>query len=379
MTERSWEPADNTELLEQHRRDIEALDRRILHLVCERLELARQIGELKGRLGIPLRNFQVEAQVHHRFEEASRFLGLESALGHDLALFLIEKAVEEQATARDAAYRGGELSALVVGGKGGMGRWTVRFLLGQGHRVQVYDPSPGDSPADEVDSLAHAADVDLILVAVPMSACADVLRELAATRPRGVIAEMCSLKGHLREVVEELRGAGIRLVSFHPMFGPDVRMLSGRTIVFCTDGDPDDVAVVRDLFAETSADLVEMAADEHDRRMALVLGMSHLANLVISRAVQQSGLTARDLAEVAGVTFGKQMRTSREVVGENPRLYFEIQALGGFSPGISALLREAVDEWQSLVAAGDLDRFAKVMESCRLYLAEANEPHCAAE
>jgi hypothetical protein len=33
------------QLLEQHRRDIEALDRRILHLICERLELARQIGE----------------------------------------------------------------------------------------------------------------------------------------------------------------------------------------------------------------------------------------------------------------------------------------------------------------------------------------------
>ena len=45
-------PTDSPgELLEQHRRDIEALDRRILHLVCERLELARQIGELKRKVG----------------------------------------------------------------------------------------------------------------------------------------------------------------------------------------------------------------------------------------------------------------------------------------------------------------------------------------
>jgi chorismate mutase len=46
-------------LLEQHRRDIEALDRRILHLVCERLAVARQVGELKNVLGVPLRNFKV--------------------------------------------------------------------------------------------------------------------------------------------------------------------------------------------------------------------------------------------------------------------------------------------------------------------------------
>ena len=130
---------------------------------------------------------------------------------------------------------------------------------------------------------------------------------------------------------------------------------------------------MRSLFAETSADLVDLEEAEHDRRMALVLGMSHLVNLVYSRGVQLSGIAATDLAEVAGVTFGKQMRTSREVVGENPRLYFEIQALGGFTPFIGELLHRAVDEWQSVVADGDLERFTEVMEGCRAYLAEANE------
>jgi len=371
------EPTQNskkeTEVLEQHRRDIEALDRRILHLVCERLELARQVGELKNRLGVPLRNFRVEALVHERFEHASEFLGLETSLGRDLALFLIEKAVEEQATARDAAYRGDAFDTLVVGGKGGMGRWTARFLLGQGHRVRVYDPAPGECLGEEVDSLACAADVDLIFVAVPMSVCSEVLKEIADHRPVGVIAEMCSLKTHLSEVKEELRDNGVRVVSFHPMFGGHVRMLSERTIVFCTDGRPEDISTVRSLFEETSADLVSMDVQEHDRRMALVLGMSHLANLVYSRAVQRSGLSAAELAEVAGVTFGKQMTTSREVVGENPKLYFEIQALNSFEPPIGDLLRDAVDEWQTLVAENDLDHFSEIMEDCRHYLAEVSD------
>ena len=157
------------------------------------------------------------------------------------------------------------------------------------------------------------------------------------------------------------------------MFGPHIRMLSGRTIVFCTDGLPEDIDLVRNLFAETSASLVDMDEAEHDRRMALVLGMSHLVNLVYSRAVQLSGTSATDLAQVAGVTFGKQMKTSREVVGENPRLYFEIQALGGFTPFIGDLLHRAVDEWQSVVADEDLERFTEIMGGCREYLAEANE------
>ena len=73
------------------------------------------------------------------------------------------------------------------------------------------------------------------------------------------------------------------------------------------------------------------------------------------------------------MTFGKQMKTSREVVGENPRLYYEIQSLGEFTPLIGGLLHEAVDQWQALVAAGDLEGFAEAMKDCRRFLAEARD------
>jgi chorismate mutase/prephenate dehydrogenase len=359
---------DHTELLDQHRRDIEALDRRILHLICERLAVARQIGELKNTVGVPLRNFEVETHVYHRFEEASRYLGLDPTLGHDLGLFLIQKAVEEQATLRDVQYAGDALDTLVVGGKGGMGRWICRFLRGQGHRVRVLDPAPGDSPFPEAIGLDAAKEADIIMVAVPMSICADVLEQLAEIEPHGVVAEMCSFKWHMLSVLDRLRTEGLRLVSFHPMFGPDVRMLSDRTIVFCSDGNPEDIDVVRGLFEDTSASLVEMNVAEHDRRMALVLGLTHLSNLVYARAIRHSGVPAKEMARVAGVTFQKQMTTTCEVVAENPALYFEIQALNSLTPEVADWLREAVDEWLSAISDNDEDRFTVLMNECNEYL-----------
>jgi len=366
------EPAGGTPdpraLLEQHRRDIEALDRRILHLICERLALARQIGELKNQLGEPLRNFQVETQVLDRFGEASRLLGLDRSLGNDLALFLIQKAVEEQATMRDVLYQGDALDTLVVGGKGGMGRWIARFLRGQGHRVRIFDPADGESPFPEERSLEAARDVDLVMVAVPMSVCASVLEQLAGIGPRGVVAEMCSFKSHLVPTLDRVRGRGMRVVSFHPMFGPDVRMLSDRTIVFCGDGQHRDIEVVRGLFEETSARLVEMDIAEHDRRMALVLGLTHLSNLVYARAVCSSGVDAAELAEVAGVTFQKQMTTTSEVVAENPALYYEIQALNTLTPEIGRWLQQAVDDWLEAVSSDGPETFTALMEACRTHL-----------
>ena len=369
MRRLSPQPPDPKPLLEQHRRDIEALDRRILHLVCERLELARQIGELKQAAGVPLRNFKVEAEVYQRFAEAAAMLGLDEVLGRDLATFLIEKAVEEQAAHRDTHYQGDALRALVVGGKGGMGRWVARFLQGQGHRVVVHDPAPGASDFPESPSLLEEAGAaDLIVVAVPMSACAAVLEELAQARVRGVVAEMCSLKGHLGDLAGRLRGDGLRLVSFHPLFGPDVRMLSGRTIVFCDEARPEDLEVVRGLFAETSARLVVMSSPEHDRRMGLVLGLTHLANLVFARAISHSSLSALELDEVAGVTFTKQLSTTREVAAENPGLYYEIQVLNRTTPETARWLRQALDDWLTVIGNGDADAFAALMTSCHDYL-----------
>ena len=360
-----------TARLEQHRRDIEALDRRILHLVCERLELARQIGDLKRSCGVPLRNFQVETQVHRRFEDACADLGLDPGLGHGLALFLIERAVEEQAALMDCDYHGDHLEAVVIGGKGGMGSWIATFLAGQGHRVSVLDPAPSESPFAEITDLSDGvAEADLVVVAVPMGATREVLEKVAGLHPTGVVAEMCSLKGHLDPVMQRLRSQGLRLVSFHPMFGPELRMLSGRTIVFCTEAETNDLALVRGLFEGTSAELVEMDIAEHDRRIASVLGLTHLSNLAYARALM--GLQARssDLAEVAGETYIKQLGTTREVTEENPELYFQIQALNPVTEEVADGLVEAVKEWRETVLAGDGDRFARLMRECRDYMAE---------
>jgi len=210
-----------------------------------------------------------------------------------------------------------------------------------------------------------------VVVAVPMGDMGDVLAEIAAVRPQAVVAEMCSLKTHLQPTMQRLRAGGLRLVSFHPMFGPNLRMLSGRTIVFCTDADPEDLALVRGLFEDTSAELVEMDVAEHDRRIALVLGLTHLSNLAYARALMGSRASAGDLAQVAGETYTKQLGTTREVIEENPELYFQIQALNPITEEVADELMNAVREWREAVVAGDNNGFARLMRECRDYLAGA--------
>ena len=125
---------------------------------------------------------------------------------------------------------------------------------------------------------------------------------------------------------------------------------------------------MRALFGETSARLVDMSSAEHDRRMGLVLGLTHLANLVFARALSNSSIGATELSEVAGVTFAKQLRTTREVAAENPGLYFEIQALNQLTPETGKWLRQALEEWLATVESNDEGRFATLMRDCHAYL-----------
>ncbi len=354
--------------LDRHRSAIEALDGRILKLVARRLRVAKSVGELKGSCGIPLRNFEVEAQVCERLSSLAERLGQDRTLGGDLALFLIGRSLETQAPILESAYAGDRLKALVVGGMGGMGRWIAGFLSSQGHAVRVLDPAQGECRWGRAENLEWGASwADLVVVSVPMSRCAGVLESVGAAHPKGVVAELCSLKGHLLPTLERLRSGGTRVVSFHPMFGPDVRMLSGRTIVVCSEGHEADRSLVKGLFASTSAHLVEMDVPEHDRRMGAVLGLSHLVNLAFARALSLSGRPFSDLGAASGVTFQKQVSTALDVVGENPGLYYEIQALNAVTPETFSWMERALSDYREAVARGEEETFVALMKESAAY------------
>jgi len=62
--------------LGQIRRDIEAIDRKLVELLAERLELGRRTGEIKRDAGRPILDAAREAEVIRRAVTAARELGV---------------------------------------------------------------------------------------------------------------------------------------------------------------------------------------------------------------------------------------------------------------------------------------------------------------
>lgn len=356
--------------LEELRARLDVLDRQLLELVAERQSISTQIAAVKRSTGQSTRDFRREREVLLKARSDAEALGVAPSLAESILQSLIRGSLTTQEQARVAAQgKGSGRRALVIGGRGKMGRWMADFLASQGFRITVADPA-GEVPGYEwlADWRSCELSHDLVVVATPLKIANEVLGELAARKPPGVVFDLGSLKTPLRQGLAALKAAGVRVTSIHPMFGPDTELLSGRHVIFIDLGDAGALEEARSLFGSTMADLVVMGLDEHDRLIAFVLGLSHALNIAFFTALAESGEDAPKLARMSSTTFDSQLDVATRVADDNPDLYYEIQSLNAYGEESLAALRTAVERiWRS-VHEHDPQAFKGMMRRGQEYL-----------
>ena len=111
-----------------------------------------------------------------------------------------------------------------------------------------------------------------------------------------------------------------------------------------------------------------MPLEDHDRRIAYVLGLSHALNISFFTALARSGAAAPLLAGLSSTTFVAQLEVAHRVAEENPHLYYEIQALNDHGEEALAALENAVATLTSVIRARDEEAFTALMLEGRSYL-----------
>lgn len=356
--------------LEDLRARLDVLDRQLLELVAERQAISTQIAAVKRSTGQSTRDFRREREVLLKARRDAEALGVSPSLAESLLQSLIRGSLTTQEQARVAAQgKGSGRRALVIGGRGKMGRWMADFLASQGFRITIADPA-GEVPGYEWVQDWRTMDLtdDLIVVAAPLKIANAVLADLAARKPTGVVFDIGSVKTPLREGLGALKAAGVRVTSVHPMFGPDTELLSGRHVIFIDLGDAGALEEAKSLFGSTMADLVVMGLDEHDRLIAFVLGLSHALNIAFFTALAESGEDAPRLARMSSTTFDAQLDVATRVAGDNPHMYYEIQSLNDYGEESLSALRTAVERVYRSVHDHDPQTFVDMMRRGHEYL-----------
>ncbi|MEO7121713.1 MAG: prephenate dehydrogenase [Lacisediminihabitans sp.] len=246
-----------------------------------------------------------------------------------------------------------------VVGAGLLGASIGLGLRNKGVDVIVHDASPANlSLAIDYGAGRAALDSDapsLVVVAVPPDVIATVVAAELERYPNALVTDVASVKfGPLNE----LRALGADLARYlgsHPLAGRERGgAISARADLFI--GRPWVVApheenttaqlrVIEDLILDLGAVPVEMAAEDHDRSVALV---SHVPQLISSILAKQ--LTAS--TEAAMSLSGQGLRDTTRIAGSNPELW--VQILGSNAEPVAEILRHYRD---------DLDGLLKVLEA----------------
>ena len=199
------------------------------------------------------------------------------------------------------------------------------------------------------------ADPEIVVVAVPPSVVTDVVREALERYPRAVITDVTSVKAGLIAAVEQ-SAHGDRFVGGHPMAGKErsgpmaaaARLFEGRpwAIVPTSTSTDGAVATVTRLAESVGAVPRRMDAATHDRAVALVSHVPHLASVAVAGLLNNAPDGALELA-------GPGLRDVTRIAGSETGLWIDI--LSGNAAEVARLLGLLRDSIDSAIASLDVD------------------------
>jgi chorismate mutase/prephenate dehydrogenase len=349
------------------RKEIERIDEKIIELVSQRRQVAFEIGLVKRKDGLPVKDKGREKKIREAFAKRARSKGSDPDIAVKIAELLIFDSIviQSRKTRKDLAGK----NALVVGGSGRMGAWICRRLSNRGATVKVWDPRGRLEGYENVKALGSAVrGSDITVIASPLGTAPAELRLVLKANPEGLVFDVCSVKSHIAKQLRAAARSGVKVASVHPMFGPNVPTPKGRNVIVCDCGNAEGVTLAAKLFSGAGANVVRVPLEKHDELMAYVLGLSHLSLLLFASTLADSGKSLDALRDAQGPSFERMLAASRELSRESVRVYHDIQAL---NPNTRPMFAKFVNSVKFLKMASiqkDPARFRKLMESNRKYL-----------
>lgn len=209
----------------------------------------------------------------------------------------------------------------IIGAGGNMGRWFCKYFTGMGFVVTGHD-SENDIPVKGVivsDSLVGAVlNTDYVMLCTPTRRTPEIIRLIAKEMKRGTyLIDISSEKAKVVSALMKIP-AKINPICIHPMFGPGTKKMKGKNIVSVPIKDAKkELMVAKSLFP--GANFVTIDSSEHDKKVAVILGLTHLMNLVFANIIskdEKMSLTEK----MSGTTFKMQKILSESILTESPEL-----------------------------------------------------------
>lgn len=253
----------------------------------------------------------------------------------------------------------------VIGAGGDMGRWFAKYFAGRGYDVTGFDSEAPikDKAVTQGSSLVGSVlKANYVVLCTPTRRTPEIIRLIAKEMMRGTyLIEISSQKSRTMSALSKIPSK-INPMCIHPMFGPGTKQVRGKNIISIPVKDAKrELGVARELFPD--ANFVTIDSAEHDKKIALILGLTHMVNLVFANVIskdEKTNLTDK----MSGATFRVQRTLCEAIMTESPDLIETIIS----NP---ELRRSAEDFWKDVgrlltdVQEGKTEEIVEYIKACR--------------
>jgi len=209
----------------------------------------------------------------------------------------------------------------IIGAEGQMGKWFSKYFLERDYDIIGYDSEKEilNKSVTKAQSLVGAIlTADFVILCIPVRRTPETIRLIAKEMKRdSYLIDISSLKIKTAAALSKIPDK-VNPICIHPMFGPGTKKLKGQNIISIPIRDAKkEMAVAKSLFEEAS--FVQIDALEHDKKIAIVLGMPHLVNLALANIFAKEENFSL-VEKMAGTTFKAQKFLTTGIMTEPQEL-----------------------------------------------------------
>ncbi|MBA0909123.1 MAG: prephenate dehydrogenase [Nitrosarchaeum sp.] len=209
----------------------------------------------------------------------------------------------------------------VIGAGGQMGKWFTKYFLAIGYEVTGYDTENKIQTKGIIQSESLVGGIlkaDYVMLCTPTRRTPEIIRLIAKEMKRDTyLIEISSEKSKVVASLAKMP-AKINPICIHPMFGPGAKSIKGQNIISIPVKDAKkELEVAKALFE--GANFVTIDSNEHDKKIAVILGLTHLMNLVFANIISKDEKMALT-EKMSGTTFKVQKILAESIMTESPEL-----------------------------------------------------------
>jgi prephenate dehydrogenase/prephenate dehydratase len=248
-------------------------------------------------------------------------------------------------------------------GTGDMSAWFAERLENEGYRVFMTGRST------ELRPEAMLADVDVVIVCVPISVTAETIRQYGPLIPDG--KALILLAGESESTLQaalEVTSSGVEVMLVHNLWGPQAAAMKDKNAVvvrtrrsgrFCSEFEA--------FLYKHGASIHYDSAVRHDLLMGIGQKLPTAISVALAMTLAENQITADEIAGHCTLTSLYPILAMARVHSQNPRTYAEIMSMRGES---SKIVRDFALNLERVTAMADK---AKIQELCGLI--EQNRRH----